>query len=110
MDSPNVEDVARLLAREHASDDPNTMGVYWAPHASQVRLVEVSFSVPDITDGEVSAFWFTPDPPDVPYESSLVLLSPADWERRKELDWPCGFEDLKLVFARGEVPTLRPQK
>lgn len=89
-----------MLAGEHVSDDPNIVEIYWAPHAAEIRLVEISSSVPE--KGEVLPFRFTADHPDVPYESVVVLLSPADWQRRKELDWPDGFEDLERVFERGD--------
>ncbi len=88
-----------MLAGEHVGDDPNITEIHWAPHLTEVRLVEISSSVPE--KGEVLPFRFTADPPDVPYESVVVLLSPADWERRTDLEWPDGFEDLERVFERG---------
>lgn len=47
--------------------------------------------------GEVLPFRFTADPPDVPYQSVVVMLSPGDWNRRNELAWPDGFERLEKV-------------
>lgn len=44
--------------------------------------------------GEVLPFRFTRDPPDVPFGSVVILLSPGDWDRfsKKELVVPVGFE------------------
>jgi hypothetical protein len=95
----SVEVVAKMLAAEHFDDDPNIVEVFWAPHPTEVRLVEVTSSVSD--KGEVLPFRFTADPPDVPYQSVVVLLSPSDWQRRGDLDWPEGFENLERVFNRG---------
>jgi hypothetical protein len=89
-----------MLAGEHVSDDPNIVEIYWAPHVAEIRLVEISSSVPE--KGEVLPFRFTADPPDVPYESVVVLLNPADWKRRDDLAWPDGFGDLERVFERGD--------
>ena len=75
--SPEV--VAKLLAGEHMSQDEGIREVYWAPAANEVRLVEVSGSVGDTS--ELLPFRFSPDPPDVPFHSVVILLSPRDWER-----------------------------
>ena len=93
-----VEVVAKMLAGEHASDDPNITKIFWAQHPTEVRLVEITSSVSD--KGEVLPFRFTAHLPDVPYQSVLVLLSPGDWERHDKLDWPEDFGDLELVFQR----------
>ena len=92
-----VEVIAKMLAGEHMSNDPGIVRVYWAEHPTEVRLVEVSKSVED--RGEVLPFRFTADPPEVPYESVVILLSPGDWERvaANELDVPEGFEHLEPI-------------
>jgi hypothetical protein len=79
------------------SDDPSITEIYWAPHDREVRLVEITSSIAD--KGEVLPFRFTPDPSDVPYQSVIVLLSLGDWRRRKELEWPNGFEKLEPLFT-----------
>jgi hypothetical protein len=94
----SVEGVARMLAGEHATDDLNISEIYWAPHDKEVRLVEVTSSVTD--KGEVLPFRFTADPPEVPYQSVVVLLSPGDWQRRAHLEWPEGFTHPTRVFVR----------
>lgn len=93
----DVEIVAKLLAGEHMARDSGIRQVYWAPDTQEVRLVEVTTSVEDT--GEVLPFRFAPDPPDVPFESVVILLGRDDWERvkRRDLDVPPEFIDLELV-------------
>jgi len=95
----SVEVTAKLLAAEHSSDDPTICEIFWAPHPTEVRLVEITNSISD--KGEVLPFRFSADPPDVPHETVVVMLSPDDWKRRDDLDWPDGFENLERVFNRG---------
>jgi len=79
------------------TDDVGIEAVSWLRHPIEVRLVEFTSSIGD--KWEVLPFRFTPDLPDVPYESVVVLLSPADWARRNELKWPSSFDpsDLEKV-------------
>lgn len=93
----STEVVAKLLAGEHMSQDEGIREVYWAPAANEVRLVEVSGSVGDT--GELLPFRFSPDPPDVPFHSVVILLSPGDWERVRA-------GDLKLPATFGSVAEL----
>lgn len=90
-----VKAVAKMLAREHMADDENIAEVYWAQHDGEVRLVEVTSSISGT--GEVLAFKFTADPPEVPYPSVVILLSPEDWKRKDKLEWPDGFETLEKI-------------
>jgi len=92
---PSIEDVARLLALEHLSDDDMIEEIHWAPHPTEVRLVEITSSISDRE--EVLPFRFTPDPPDIPYPVVVVLLSPGDWSRRTEMAWPAGFDELRKI-------------
>ena len=89
--------VAKMLAGEHISNDAGTLRVYWAPHPSEIRLVEITTSVED--RDELLPFRFAADPPEVPYESVVVLLSPGDWNRvrARQLDVPDGFDRLELI-------------
>lgn len=82
----SVEEIAKFLAAEHRSEDKSIEAIYWLRHDTEVRLIEVTKSVP--ADGSVMPFRFTPDPPDVPKPSLVVLIHPADWRRRDELNWP----------------------
>ena len=65
-----------------------------------MRLVEVTRSV---ADGRgIFPFRFTPDPPDVPYPSVIIQVSPLDWTRltANELDVPDGFDRLESLQER----------
>jgi hypothetical protein len=86
--SLDVDAIARMLAGEHMQDDAGIREVYLAPAANEVRLIEVTTSVPD--NGEVLPFAYAPDPPDVPVRSVVILLGPGDWRRVKagELSLP----------------------
>jgi hypothetical protein len=90
MNSTDVESVARYLAAEHRKEDTSIEAVYWLRHDTEVRLIEVTKSVP--ADGSVMPFRFTPDPPDVPSPSLVILIHPSDWARRKELEWPADLD------------------
>lgn len=94
-----VRDTALLLANEHIGNQ-GTEKVLWAPDDNEVRLVEVSTSVED--RDEVFPFRFSPDHPDVPYESVVILLGPGDWERvkAKKLALPEGFNVDNLELLR----------
>ena len=97
----DTKETARFLAGEHMKEDEGLRTVYWAPSEDEVYLVEVTTSAPD--SGDVLPFRFTPDPPDVPFASTVILLSPQDWERvnRKELELPGSFSvDLQKILAR----------
>jgi hypothetical protein len=78
-------------------DDPSIRRVYRVNHEREVRLIEITESVP--ATGEILPFRFTPDPPDIPFKSLVVLLHPNDWDRRAELDWPPELspQDVELI-------------
>lgn len=105
MAETSVRDVALMLAGDHMANDPGTEKVFWAPSEREVLLVEVSSSVED--RGELLPFRFGTDPPDVPFESVVILVSPGDWARitTKQLDVPRGFERLELLAeVNGALP------
>lgn len=91
---------AQLLAREHLQEDQGISQILRAPSDDEVRLVEVTSSVTD--SGEVRPFRFAPDPPDVPYPSVVILLSPGDWDRIQagELALPDSFRELEPLHPR----------
>ena len=97
-----VDTVAKMLAGEHVSDDPGIQSIYLVPHASEVRLIEVTSSVQP--DGEILPFRFTEAPPDVPFKSVVVMVNPQDWARRAQLRWPDELDpntrELERIFER----------
>jgi len=97
----SVKVTAKLLADEHRREDEGIDRILWAPADDEVRLIEVTTSVTD--RGEVLPFRFTPDPPDVPYPSVVILLGPGDWKRieARELALPETFGgDLEQICSR----------
>lgn len=97
----SVEVTAKLLATEHLREDSAIERILWARADGEVRLIEVTGSVTD--RGEVLPFRFSPDPPDVPYSSVVILLGLGDWERVKahELDLPDTFGgELEQIYER----------
>jgi len=94
-----IDEVAKDLAEAHRKEDPETREVFLAPHAAEVRLVEVSGSL--APSGEVLPFRFAPSPEHgVPYASVVVLLSVDDWARLQK-------GDLKLPPDWGTHATLK---
>ncbi len=101
MRVPSVEETAKLLADEHIREDEGIERILWVPAENEVRLIEVTNSVTD--RNEVLPFRFSPDPPDVPYPSVVILLAPGDWERIKahELDLPETFGGkIEQIYSR----------
>lgn len=93
MSTPPIASVAKLLAREHRKNDEGIVRIFQLEHAHEVRLIEITTSVPK--DGEVMPFRFTKDLPDVPFESVIILIHPDDWNRRKDLVWPAELDPQK---------------
>lgn len=91
--SDSVNDIARMLAGEHAVDDPSIQQIFLAPHADEVRLIEVTTSVQP--DGEILPFRFAAGD-GVPFRSVVVMVNPADWERRGELRWPPDLDPARI--------------
>lgn len=87
--SESVNEVARMLAAEHAVDDPAIQQIFLVPHADEVRLIEVTTSVRP--DGEILPFRFAAGR-GVPFRSVVIMVNPTDWERRTELEWPAGLD------------------
>lgn len=81
-----IDAVAKMLAGEHMQDDASIRQVFLVRNPNEVRLIEVTSSVP--ANGEVLPFRFAETPPDVPFKSLVVLIHPEDWNRRSTLQWP----------------------
>lgn len=103
LGAETTDDIGKLLAGEHMADDPSISKVFLVPHHDEVRLIEVSDSVP--ANGEIFPFRFTKDLPDIPFESLVVLIHPDDWARQNTLRWPEELDpsknDLDLIADRG---------
>jgi len=91
----NIETVAKELADAHRKQDPNTQVIKLIRGGieNEIRLIEVSSDAP--STGEILPVRFRADRTrGVDYPSTLVLLSPEDWERvkTKRLPLPPGWE------------------
>jgi hypothetical protein len=96
----NVKDIANLLASEHRKDDATIEAIYWLPHENEVRLIEVTKSVP--ADGSIMPFRFAPDK-EILAPSLIVLIHPDDWARRADLKWPSELDPEKNDTTKIEV-------
>ena len=97
-----MSDVAQMLAGEHAASDEGMDKILWFHHDREIRLVEVSHSVGNT--GEILPFRFSADPPEVPFESIVILLGSEDAKRLDEgqLELPQGWNSngVEVVFSR----------
>lgn len=79
-----IETIARDLATAHRSaDEGDVVAIYWHPHDTQVRLVEVSKSIP--TTHEILAFGFAASE-QVPAPSVMIIVSEEEFNDLKDGD------------------------
>ncbi len=98
MNEPtSIQQIAQLLADEHAEGDEGMAKILWFRHDREIRLVEISHSVGNT--GEALPFRFTADPPDVPFESVVVLLGSEDGRKfeQGDLDIP-GWDMAQVTY------------
>lgn len=81
----DVKAIASFLASEHRKDDATIEAIYWLTNDNEVRLIEVTKSVP--ADGSIMPFRFAPDW-EISVPSLIVLLHPNAWTCRADLKWP----------------------
>ncbi len=80
MIAVNVQQQARLLARENRASDPSIERVFWFPHQREIRLVELTQQIPAAQDGKVHPFWFRPSPKDgLTVPSGVALIRPKEF-------------------------------
>jgi hypothetical protein len=80
--NPEVEQQARNLARANREADTQVTSVYWFPKDDEVRLVELTDSVPCSPDGRVHAFHFSASARDgLTYPSAVALIRPDELGR-----------------------------
>jgi hypothetical protein len=80
-----IKQQAVMLARENCQTEETVTAVYWFPHETEVRLVEVDTTVPVSPDGKIHPYRFRPSPTDdMPAPSDIALISPEE-VRKAEL-------------------------
>lgn len=73
-----IFDVAQRMSKRHKSRDPNTVSCWFSPHATRIRLIEVTLS--SGTTEEVVPFFFYARPDlDITYDAEIIILSPEEW-------------------------------
>jgi hypothetical protein len=81
MPIEEIERQARLLADENMDADPDIEAVYWFPNQDEVRLVEITPSIPTSTDNRVHPYYFRPDPAsNFPAPSGIALIQPQEFK------------------------------
>lgn len=99
MSGTGVREAAERLAKDWGDKDDAVIRIYWFPHESQIRLVEVDVeAIP--SPGALMPFYFTPHE-NLPYESGVALATP-DEENRSPLppEWRASWADGQIVFQR----------
>jgi hypothetical protein len=82
MPLKEIEQQARLLARENRQAEPAIIKILWFPDESEVRLVELDETVPASNDGKVHPYFFRSSPQDgLPAPSGVALIRPDEFKR-----------------------------
>lgn len=86
-----IIDVAKRMSDKHKIKDKDVISCWFSPHATRIRLIEITTSVG--TTEEVIPFFFYARPDlGIPYDAELILLSPKEWEM---------YEQGKLSLPKG---------
>lgn len=96
-DRNKIREQAEILAQEGKKSEPGITKIYWFPHDSEVRLIQLDDMTPICISGEVEAFYFDPTPEEgITAPSGIAIIRsdefgklalPADWG-----DWEDGEE------------------
>jgi len=82
--NPAIEKQARLLAEENRKAEPDITKVFWFPHDSEVRLIELTEQVPAAAEGEVLPFYFRAAPQyELPLPSGVAMIRPGEFGKLK---------------------------
>ncbi len=99
---PELEVSIKRAVGDHAMTDPQLLSVYDASYDDQIVLVEVTACCESSNrPPEVLPFKFAPTE-DVPFNVTLVLLSPNEWEEIKltgKPSFPSHWSELVLVYS-----------
>jgi hypothetical protein len=83
----SMEEQARRVAALNREADPDITEIFWFPDDKELRLVEVSATIPISTDDQVHPFYFRPGKW-LPIPSGIAMIRP-DEVRKSSLpaDW-----------------------
>jgi hypothetical protein len=101
MPIEEIERQARFLATENMDSDPDIQAVYWFPNKDEVRLVEITSSIPSSTDNRVHPFYFRPDPAsDLTAPSGIALIQPQEFKSSALPDRWGDWDQAQLIKER----------
>lgn len=96
-----IERQAKLLADENMEADPEIEAVYWFPNEDEVRLVEITPSIPSSTDNRVHPFYFRADPAsNFPAPSGIALIRPQEFKSSTLPDRWGNWNQAQLIKVR----------
>ncbi len=96
----DVQAAARALAKAHMGE-PGVKRVFWAPHGSEIRLVEVADDIPADDTGRVVPYYFSADPKrGISYVSGIAMVTPAE---EGHLSLPEGWGDWRDLRLLGGI-------
>lgn len=82
----DIEQQAKMLALENRRAEPTITRAFWFPHASEVRLVQLTPQIPATEDGKVHPFYFPASPAHgITAPSGVALIRPEEY---RALDLP----------------------
>jgi hypothetical protein len=103
-----IREQAQLLATENKRSEPDIQKVYWFPDDHEVRLIEVTPSIPASGDGCVHAFHFRPNPgAKLPAPSGVALIRPDEFGNLRLPDRWGDWKDAVELDPGGEVKRRR---
>lgn len=80
MQNPTIEIQAKLLAADNRDAEPDIQRIYWFPDATEVRLIALTPTIPQSSDGIVHPFYFRPSVEDnLPAPSAIALIRPEEF-------------------------------
>jgi len=81
MSRAEVEQQAKLLARENRRAEPGITKVYWFPNESEVRLIELLPTIP-ASGSRAEPYYFRSDPgQNLPAPSGIAMIRPDEFRR-----------------------------
>lgn len=98
-----IKEQAIYLASENRKADPSIQKVYWFPHPSEIRLVELTDDVPADMDGEVRPIWFRASPQHgLTAPSGIALIRPAEFGALQlPRGWPAWQDAQDITHSNG---------
>ena len=79
-----IKSQAEMLAAANRAVETGIEAIYWFPHNTEVRLVEVDTTTVASVSGEVEPFYFNAQPAsELPAVSAIALVRPEEFGKIK---------------------------